>query len=157
MTPVLIGIRSNLMEGLKPIEEWLDWAQSEFQAVQLSNIYRTEGQALNRGWLSELWAVVRIETELTYLDSAQLKTRPEDSQIESTLLAWGSEVLLNPIAPLPNPNLHRQRVFLQCSAELEPKLVHPILGQSLVELVNLEQRPLDAEFFAQGRRTLNKG
>ena len=155
--PVLIGLRSNMLDGLKTMETWASWAQSEFSDVQLSNIYRTEGKALNRGWLSELWAVARIETEFTFLESEYLKTRPQDSTIEATLLTWGSEVLLNPNVPLPHPSLHRERVFLQCAAELEPKLVHPILGQSLIELVNLEQRPLSAEFFAQGRRTLNKG
>ncbi len=157
MSLVLVGLRSNLMNGMKPIEHWLSWAQENYGEVQISNIYRTEGQALDRGWLSELWTVVRIETEISHFDSQTLPIRPPDSDVEATLLSWDDQVLLNPKAPLPNPDLHRKRLFLQCSAELEPKLVHPILGQTLVELVNLDQRPLSAAFFGQGRRTLSKG
>lgn len=152
---VLIGIRSNLMEGLKPIESWSQWAQKKYGDLLLSNIYRTEGQALQQGWLSELWAVAKIETDHDHYDSAGFQLKDHDSNVEATLLAWEGEVFLNPQAPVPNPDLHRQRVFLQCCAEVEPKLVHPILGQTLIELVNLDPRPLNADFYAQGRRTLS--
>lgn len=155
MTFVLIGLRSNLMEGMKPLENWSHWAQKKYGGLLLSNIYRTEGQALKQGWLSELWAVARIETNQSHYESAELQIKNPGESVEATLLAWGAEVLLNPQAPLPNPDLHRQRVFLQCCAEVEPKLVHPILGQTLMELVNLDPRPLNADFYAQGRRTLS--
>lgn len=155
MNFVLIGLRSNLMQGLKPLEDWSRWAQKTYGDLQLSNIYRTEGQALKQGWLSELWAVARVETEHSHYDSASFLLKESDGSVEATLLSWGNEVFLNPETPLPNPDLHRQRVFLQCCAEIEPKLVHPILGQSLIELVNLDTRPLNADFYAQGRRTLS--
>jgi 7,8-dihydro-6-hydroxymethylpterin-pyrophosphokinase len=157
MNSILVGLRSNMMDGIQPIEAWLAWAGERYGFLQVSNIYRTEGQALSQGWLAELWAVAKLETEKSHFESGTLILENKDIPIEITLLSWGDQVFLNPETPLPNPDLHRKRVFLQCSAELEPKLVHPILGQTLVQLVNLEHRPLNAEFFAQGRRTLNKG
>lgn len=154
MNFVLIGLRTNLMEGLKPLETWVAWAQKRYGEVLLSNIYRTEGQALKQGWLSELWVTARVETELSHFQSDSFQVKEGSENVEATLLAWGEQVLLNPRTPLPNPDLHRLRVFLQCCAEVEPKLVHPILGQTLIELVNLDPRPLNADFYAQGRRTV---
>lgn len=153
MSNVLLGFRSNLAEGLKPIQGWTQWASSQFQEIDFSNVYRTQGKALDQGWLSELWIVARVSTEMSHFQIDRVQIHPGGlMNLEVKVLAWSDQVLMNPSAPLPHPDLHRERVFLHCSAELEPNLVHPILGKPLVELVNLDPRPLGADFYIQGDR-----
>lgn len=156
---VLIGIRSNLLEDLLPIRELIHSAVFDFKEVQASNIYKSEGQALEKGWLAELWVALRVESEESSTEIAnklnKWATQVGDSA-DVLFLAHGNQVNLNPRNPIPNPNLHRLRIFLQCAAEIEPHFVHPILGQSLIQLVNSDSRPLNGEFFAQGRLALPK-
>lgn len=153
MSYILVGFRSNLAEGLKPLQSWFEWSKSQFQDIDFSNIYRTQGTALSQGWLSELWAVARLSTEMSHFQVDKVQTHPKGLvNLEVKILAWSDQVLMNPSAPIPHPDLHRERVFLQCCAELEPNLVHPILGKPLVELVNLDTRPLGADFYTQGDR-----
>lgn len=156
---VLVGIRSNLLEDMLPIRELVYSAVFDFKIVRASDIYKSEGLALDRGWLAELWVVLRIETEQSSQEVATKLKRwvtqaGEAADIE--FLTHGNQVHLNPKNPLPSPQLHRMRIFLQCAAEVEPHFVHPILGQTLIELVNNDSRPLNGEFFAQGRLALPK-
>lgn len=155
METVLIGLRSNLLEGLKPLREAVQTAQSAGSEVQISNVYKSEGLGLQQGWLAELWAVLRMQTDrdVSALVS-QIEGWGQSKSQEFTLLSFGSHVVLNPHMPIPNPNLHRLRIFLQCAAEVEPTFIHPILGQSLLQLVNSDARALQGEFFAQGRQLL---
>lgn len=123
--------------------------------LRVSNIYRSEGLGLEKGWLAELWSVVgfSVDSDLGEVQTLTSKL-DEDSKLETTLLTFGDLVELNPSCPLPNPRLHRLRIFVQCAAEIEPSYIHPILGQSLLQLVNTDERGLTGEFFAQGRQVL---
>lgn len=154
---ILVGIRSNLLEDLLPIRELIHLAAADFINVTASNIYKSDGQALEKGWLAELWVCLRAESDDSSSEVAHKLNRWASQVGDSAdvlFLAYGSQVHLNPKDPLPNPNLHRLRIFLQCAAEVEPHFVHPILGQSLIQLVNTDPRPLNGEFFAQGRLAL---
>lgn len=157
---ILVGLRTNLLDGLSPLRGLFERAQKDFQEAKPSNVYKSEGQALEQGWLAELWTVIRAETELPPMEVRNILGRWEleakEPVADITFLSYGSHVLLNPQSPLPDPNLHRKRVFLQCAAEVEPHFIHPILGQSLLQLVNSDQRALIGEFFAQGRQLIIK-
>lgn len=152
---VLIGLRCNLMEGLDPLRKAVQEVQHNSSDHKISNIYKSEGLALERGWLAELWAVLRLRSNSDLHDlKTQMLFWSDRTPIELTLLSFGSHVVLNPEVPLPHPHLHRMRIFLQCAAEVEPHFIHPILGQTLLDLVNSDARVLNGEFFAQGRQTL---
>lgn len=149
----ILGIRVNLLAGLAPIKELVENELVVQWSPKLSNVYKTEGQGLENGWLAELWAVIRLSAPFSLQDlQKEVAKWRERYPAELTLLACGETVRLDPMCPVPNPNLHRRRIFLQCAAEIEPNYLHPVLKTNLLQLVNRDQRPLNGEFFAQGRQ-----
>lgn len=68
-----------------------------------------------------------------------------------TLLGIADEVRLVPGENLPNPALHGDSVILRCAAEVYGDYFHPVLGQTLTELVLCSDPASNAEFFSQGR------
>lgn len=154
--PLLIGLKSDFLSGLDPLKKWCSRADQVFRDLQLSNIYRVEAVRVERGWLSELWAVCSVQSAFRTEElEMRLFSLSQDLSLEATPLLWGQEVLLNPQLPLPHPDLHRNPVFLQCATEVAPDLRHPILGQSLIERLNEGGRSAALEFYAQGRHVFD--
>lgn len=154
---LLIGLKSDFLQGLHPLESWVQRARDQFGDIKISNVYRVAETRSETGWLSELWAVVGIsfgggDQELV----EQLTLMSDGLSIDATPLLWGEKVMLHPELPIPHPDLHRKLVFLQCASEVDGRIKHPILGQTLDERLNQEKRRLPLEFYAQGRHILEK-
>lgn len=149
---LLLAVKSDFMRGLAPIKGWLASVRDEFSDVKVSNVYRVKALPSDRGWLYELTFVVGLPEirKPSSLDEA-LAALPADEQFDIKPLLWGEQVILNPRMPIPHPDLHRNLVLLQCAAEVDAELKHPILGQTLGERLNRETRLNPLEFFAQGR------
>lgn len=149
---LLIGLRSDFLAGLSPLQTWVQNARDRFTDMKVSNVYRIQPERTQNDWLSELWAVAGIPTEFGVHELDQVIFElGQGLNVEMTPLLWGDRVLLQPQLPIPHPDLHRNLVFLQCASEVDASIRHPILGQTLGERLHQEKRLIPLEFFAQGR------
>lgn len=155
---LLVGLKSDFLQGLYPLETWVQRARTKFKDLKLSNVYRVESERSSRGWLSELWVVVGLPANFSPHEmEGVLKDLGQGMSVEMTPLLWGERVMLHPDSPIPHPDLHRNLVFLQCASEVDSNIRHPILGQTIAERLNQEKRLTPLEFFAQARHILEKG
>ncbi|MBX3019298.1 MAG: hypothetical protein KF767_15530 [Bdellovibrionaceae bacterium] len=149
---LLIGLRSDFLAALAPLQTWVAQARARFPDLKLSNVYRVQPERTQNDWLSELWAVAGVPADFDVHElEAVLFSLGQGVSVEMTPLLWGDRVMLQPQLPIPHPDLHRNLVFLQCACEVDASIRHPILGQSLGERLHQEKRLTPLEFFAQGR------
>jgi 2-amino-4-hydroxy-6-hydroxymethyldihydropteridine diphosphokinase len=122
-------------------------AMSRFsQVVQMSSLYETEpvGFASQPPFLN---AVAKI---VTGLDAQALlgqllgieqtlgreRTVPNGPRIiDLDLLFYGDLTVHEPGLEVPHPRLHQRRFVLAPLAEIEPALLHPLLKQTVAELL----------------------
>lgn len=126
------------------------------QALRLlSEVVRVE--AVSRPRRTKPWGVtkqpdfinlaVRVETalppdslleKLLSIETALGRVRAERwgaRSIDLDLLFYGKEVINTPRLTLPHPELQRRRFVLEPLCDLDPELVHPLLGKTIRELL----------------------
>jgi 2-amino-4-hydroxy-6-hydroxymethyldihydropteridine diphosphokinase len=87
-----------------------------------------------------LWNLLLIERRLGRVRSAQTRYGPRT--IDLDLLLYGDQVIDEPDLAVPHPELARRAFVLVPMVELEPTLVHPVLGDTMVALLaRLKARP----------------
>jgi 2-amino-4-hydroxy-6-hydroxymethyldihydropteridine diphosphokinase len=152
-----IGLGSNLGERESMIREAIDKiaALPETTLGRVSSLYDTEpvGELDQPNFLN---AVVAVETELTarrllwnlMLIERQLgRVRSPGSRygprtIDLDLLFFGDLVLDEPELRLPHPEVASRAFVLVPLVELEPALMHPVLGETVVNLLaRLKAKP----------------
>ena len=141
-----------------PIKTELSQRKRLFQAfdfckiLKVSNVYKREGNESQQQ--SELVVVLRVSTSLDWQNLmrklSNLQIRESKIFSKATLLTINSEVLLLPGATLPDPSLVQDRLILQCAAEVWGDYEHPVMNQTLTELVKLYPTRDPIEFFSQG-------
>jgi 2-amino-4-hydroxy-6-hydroxymethyldihydropteridine diphosphokinase len=150
-----IGLGSNLGEREAQIRLALDDLARlpETRLVRASSLYDSEpvGDVDQPNFLN---AVAELETELTarqLLWNLQLierrlgRTRTRrwgPRTIDLDLLLFGPEVIDEPDLQVPHPELARRSFVMVPLVELDPMLVHPVTGETLVALLtSLKTRP----------------
>ena len=123
-------------------------AAAEVRITGRSRFYKTEPVDVTaQDWFIN--GAVRIETALgpfellDRLEAAQRAAgRPADGLrfgprvLDLDLLMYDQLVLEDPRLSLPHPRMHRRRFVLQPLCDIDPLLVHPILGKDIQRLLS---------------------
>jgi 2-amino-4-hydroxy-6-hydroxymethyldihydropteridine diphosphokinase len=142
---VFIGLGSNLGERESMIRLALDDLARlpSTTLVRASSLYDTEpvGDAEQPSFLN---AVAQLETELSARQLlwnlllierrlGRVRTRHWGPRvIDLDLLLYGSEVLDEPDLKVPHPELIRRSFVLVPLVELDPLVIHPVTGETLL-------------------------
>jgi 2-amino-4-hydroxy-6-hydroxymethyldihydropteridine diphosphokinase len=151
METVFIGFGSNLGDRL----DFCDRAMRllgllpDTQVIAVSSLYETEpvpdAGAPGEGWF--LNGVVQIETDITpqslltvcrEIERSLGRDREHRSgprTLDLDLLLYGNCVVQEQELAVPHPRLHLRRFVLEPLVELEPTLVHPLLKQTVSQLL----------------------
>ena len=151
-----IGLGSNLGEREAMIRMALDDLARlpETGLVRASSLYDTEpvGEVEQPNFLN---AVAQLDTELTprqllwnlmliekRLGRVRTQQRWGPRAIDLDLLLYGSVIIGEPDLKVPHPELTRRSFVLVPLVELDPLLVHPVSGETLLNhLSRLDDRP----------------
>jgi 2-amino-4-hydroxy-6-hydroxymethyldihydropteridine diphosphokinase len=140
-----VGLGSNLGEREAMIRLALDDLARlpATKLVRASSLYDTEpmGDVDQPNFLN---AVAQLETELTARQLlwnlllverrlGRVRTRPWGPRtIDLDLLLFGNQIVDEPELRLPHPEILRRSFVLVPLVELDPLLVHPVTGETLV-------------------------
>jgi 2-amino-4-hydroxy-6-hydroxymethyldihydropteridine diphosphokinase len=87
-----------------------------------------------------LWNLLLIERRLGRVRHAARRYGPRT--IDLDLILHGDLVIDTPDLRVPHPDFHRRAFVLVPLVEIEPRLVHPLLGLDVSELLaRIEERP----------------
>ena len=66
---------------------------------------------------------------------------PGPRTMDIDILLYGSAVIDQPTVTVPHPRMHQRRFALAPAADVAPAMVHPLLGRTVLELLNALERP----------------
>lgn len=158
----LIYFSVDLVAGIDFVRKLATNLAPKARVEAVSSIYKRFLNTRREDLNSELCVVVKVSTLLpfnelgAYLDSQQVERGVNGSSVNAhaSLLSFNNQVLLTPKRPLPHPQLHSDMLTMRCAAEIYGNYEHPVLGQTLNELVKSNETPESIEFFSQGRSLL---
>jgi 2-amino-4-hydroxy-6-hydroxymethyldihydropteridine diphosphokinase len=151
METVFIGFGSNVGDRVDFCDRAVTLLSllphSRLQGVSL--LYETEPVRdridPGKGWF--LNGVVQLETDIaprslltTLQEIERALDRDEDNRsgprtIDLDILFYGEHVIKEPGLTIPHPRLHQRRFVLMPMNELDPLWVHPMLNQSVAQLL----------------------
>lgn len=140
-TPKGAGAIATILKGLP----------EGIKLIGVSAIYKKYFSEKSDDLNSVLICVIRIETGLS---PQSLFQKMSSWTGDWVLLLYDQIVSLTPEMPIPHPLLFEDAALLRCASETWGEYEHPILGQSLNELVRSVHSFENIEFFAQGRSVL---
>ena len=156
---VLISISIDLMGGLKRLRQVVQDLGEIGKIQSTSSIYKKYLNRRSEDLNSQLELVLKMETNQSeaeifrFLKSKQKTRGKSDFAVSEnlTLLTFDQQVRLLPGQNLPSPLFHTDRLTLRCASEAWGSYEHPVLGQTLNELVKSDEGLNHVEFFAQGK------
>jgi 2-amino-4-hydroxy-6-hydroxymethyldihydropteridine diphosphokinase len=144
-----LSVGSNLGDKLRNCRRALEAlaADGAVRVQARSRVYRTEPvDYTEQEWFIN--QVVRVETELepaALLDRLQEvqrrlgRTKPAvrfgPRVVDLDILLYDRLVLEGPRLSLPHPRMHRRRFVLKPLCDIDPDLVHPVLGRDVRTLL----------------------
>lgn len=158
----LIYLSADLMAGIGFLRKLAMDLVDQVRIESASSVYKRYLTPRREDLNSELCVVLKVSTLLShlelgnYLDSQQVERGQNGSPatVRAILLSFSNQVLLTPKRPLPHPQLHSDPLTMRCAAEIYGSYEHPVLGQTLNELVKSSETPESIEFYSQGRSLL---
>lgn len=146
---VHISVGSNLGDALAHVRYGISRLAEHPQILltATSAIYRTAPvDFTDQDWFVN--AVLRVETSLdphallavTQTVQADAGQGPKTVRfgpriLDLDLLFYGDLILDTPRLELPHPRMHKRRFVLQPICDIDPQLVHPVLGLSMADLL----------------------
>ncbi|MEZ0392664.1 MAG: hypothetical protein ACAH59_10635 [Pseudobdellovibrionaceae bacterium] len=153
----LIWISVDLMAGLSRLQKVIHQFQSLGEVTEVSSIYKKYLNQRSEDLNSELVLVAKVDTTKNledifhFLHTTENQQRLSSPSLNLILLTIDGMVRLFPGQNLPSPLLHTDALTLRCASEAWGDYIHPVLGQTLNQLVRSMQPLSHVEFFAQGR------
>jgi 2-amino-4-hydroxy-6-hydroxymethyldihydropteridine diphosphokinase len=152
-----LSVGSNLGDPLRNCRRGIEalCLDGDVQLAACSPFYRTQPvDYLHQDWFVN--AALLIETALTpfeLLDKAQgiqvRMGRKSDAirfgprTLDLDLILYEDSVIDTPHLVVPHPRMHKRRFVLQPICDIDPMVVHPVLGLTVHEI--LKQLPLDSQ------------
>ncbi len=149
MKTVYIGVGSNLGDPygncIKAVEIIKEDPFCTMKAI--SPFYRTEPVGVEgQSWFIN--AVLSINTSLTPAELIEAllgfekqmgRTRSgikwESRIIDLDILLFGNEIINDKYLIVPHPRMHTRRFVMAPMADIAPELIHPVLGESMSEIL----------------------
>jgi len=146
---VYIAMGSNVGEKLNNCRKAIDLINSSDGCTVrgISRFYRTEPVGVTaQDWYVN--AVIHIETilgphellrRLLSIESDMGRVRREKWEarvIDLDILLYGNEIIRMGELTVPHPLMHQRRFVLMPMVQLNPGLIHPVLGKSMSELMD---------------------
>jgi 2-amino-4-hydroxy-6-hydroxymethyldihydropteridine diphosphokinase len=160
MKPLFLLLGSNLGDRVSYLQEACRQLSALFgESGQKSSLYETaawgvEDQPafLNQALLfhSDIPALeVLAFTQQVEQDlGRERKERWGARVIDIDILFYGNTVLETPTLTIPHPHLHQRRFTLAPLAELAPQFVHPVLNQTIEQLITVCLDPLEVKLIS---------
>lgn len=145
MSVVYIGLGSNTGDRLKNIGSALNHLKEKIAVEKISSFYLTEPVGMKGGWFVN--CVLEGKTEQPpekLLDSlleiekgmGRMREKKKISRvIDLDLLLYEDAVVDKVDLVVPHPHLHKRRFVLTPLVEINPNLVHPVLGKPVKEIL----------------------
>jgi 2-amino-4-hydroxy-6-hydroxymethyldihydropteridine diphosphokinase len=145
MPVAYIGLGSNKGDRLKNTEVALNHLKKKMMVEKISSFYLTEPVEMKGGWFVN--CVLEGKTEQSpekLLDTlleiekkmGRIRKKKKTSRvIDLDLLFYEDAVVDKANLVVPHPHLHKRRFVLAPLVEINPHLVHPVLGKSLKEIL----------------------
>ncbi|WP_017731476.1 2-amino-4-hydroxy-6-hydroxymethyldihydropteridine diphosphokinase [Nafulsella turpanensis] len=143
---------ANLLRAIDALE------QAAIKVVAQSELYETAAWGLE-SQPSFLNQVVEIKTELAPLSLLQCLLETEQQMgrkrnekwgerlIDIDILYYADRVVKEPSLHIPHPHIQERRFTLVPLCELVPLLVHPLLGKTQQELLDVCPDPLEVRVY----------
>ncbi len=156
----IIYVSVDFVSGLKKMKNIINELRAIGDLQSCSTVYKKfrsrRAEDLNASIvMSTKWLLRASEAEvfeeIGRIMDFHLSENSWSGSLEIVFLAATNTVRLVPEENLPHPQLHTDSLILRCAAEVYGEYHHPILDQSLAELVLCSDPVRDAEFFDQGR------
>lgn len=160
---VLVLFEVEISEGLSALKEMLKQLGKN-RVLAVSSVCRREGLGPHSGLGGKMILVLRakMSEELLGLNKKLKLIEGLSMRRRAVLLARGAWVEIDPENPLPHPDLALDNSVLRCASEIWGDFFHPMLGQSLQEIVNQRdsqnepQRDCPDEFIFRGDKLLEE-
>lgn len=148
--PVYLGLGSNMGGRQENLTLALDYISQRLRIEKKSSVYDTEpvGDVKQPRFLNMVCSVTTslapamlltvlkaIESKMGRLPGPPNSPRPIDIDI----LLYGDQIIDTPELKIPHPQLAERAFVLVPLAEIAPNVVHPVLKQSVKDLLRLIQ------------------
>ncbi len=156
----LLGYGQDTVLGTQAIRKALEEIRKDFPIERMSSVYKRYFFERNEDLNSELIFVFKTVTDL---DPERLVEKLQflmnlggtsGTKAELVLLSYDQLVMLTPRIPLPHPRLAQDPAILRCASEVWGDFNHPVLDQTLNEVVKSMHSFEHIEFFSRGETFL---